>query len=192
MGGFGSGRTYHNKKTVVEDCGQVLSLPLMLRNCQLTRHRSVQYLAGYTIDVIPEGKVLTMRVREIGQVICLESMPLHFGGIRWWFLCPGCSRRCAFLYLPWWKQSFKCRLCHDLTYEGCQKSHVYDSFYGLLAAEMSKSQGESYTASDVARIISHAKRSHRPRWVRKRDRKPIRAPLSLSDTFLMLRLFGNR
>jgi hypothetical protein len=49
----------------------------------------------------------------------------HFGGCRWWFLCPlivndrPCGRRVAKLYLR--GKYFGCRHCHDLTYTSCQE-----------------------------------------------------------------------
>ena len=31
----------------------------------------------------------------------LETTKPHFGGVRWWFLCPLSGRRAQVLYLPW-------------------------------------------------------------------------------------------
>lgn len=41
----------------------------------------------------------------------------HFGGRRYWWLCPQCGRRCAYLYGG---PLFLCRVCHGLTYESAQ------------------------------------------------------------------------
>jgi hypothetical protein len=49
----------------------------------------------------------------------LQLLPTEptYGGVRWWFLCPQCGRRCGVLYLqrtaplPW-----ACRLCSGLVY----------------------------------------------------------------------------
>jgi hypothetical protein len=38
--------------------------------------------------------------------------PVNFGGARPWFLCPGCSARRRFMYLP----RVLCHTCADLTY----------------------------------------------------------------------------
>jgi hypothetical protein len=49
----------------------------------------------------------------------------HFGGLRWWFICPlvvnrrPCGRRVGKLYLS--GRYFGCRHCHNLTYTSCQK-----------------------------------------------------------------------
>lgn len=49
------------------------------------------------------------------------AAPLHrtrppYGGIRWWFGCPRCARRCGKLYLPPDRPDFACRICHRLRY----------------------------------------------------------------------------
>jgi hypothetical protein len=41
----------------------------------------------------------------------------HFGGLRYWWRCPTCGRRCAHIYGG---RLFLCRLCHNLTYASCQ------------------------------------------------------------------------
>jgi hypothetical protein len=68
----------------------------------------------------------------------LEGTAQHFGGVRWWFLCPlaGCGRRVAKLYLPPGGRYFGCRRCHRLTYTSCQESGQFRALYGRLAAEM--------------------------------------------------------
>jgi len=49
----------------------------------------------------------------------------HFGGVRWWFLCPlrpngrPCGRRVRGVYLS--GDYFGCRKCHDLTYRSTQE-----------------------------------------------------------------------
>lgn len=55
--------------------------------------------------------------------IPLESVPCHFGGIRWYFRCElskngkYCGRRVAILYEA--GNYFGCRHCADLTYDSC-------------------------------------------------------------------------
>lgn len=40
------------------------------------------------------------------------------GGVRWWFTCPNCERRCEFLYVRrgYGAPSLRCRKCWNLTY----------------------------------------------------------------------------
>ena len=40
-----------------------------------------------------------------GQWVQITATPCHLGGQRYWFLCPGCGRRCAILYPQ------RCRIC---------------------------------------------------------------------------------
>jgi hypothetical protein len=37
-------------------------------------------------------------------------------GVRWWFMCPACGRRCFCLYSPSPNAAFFCRLCWQLSY----------------------------------------------------------------------------
>ena len=46
--------------------------------------------------------------------IPLELTTCHYGGVRRWFLCPGCGRRCAKLHFH--VSLFRCRRCHGLSY----------------------------------------------------------------------------
>ena len=52
----------------------------------------------------------------------------HFGGRRWWFLCPidGCGQRVGKLHLPPGARYFGCRHCHDLTYESTRQNRLSD------------------------------------------------------------------
>lgn len=58
----------------------------------------------------------------------------HFGGRRWWFICPlvmnghPCHRRVGVLYLASGKY-FGCRHCYNLIYESCKESHKFDSMF---------------------------------------------------------------
>jgi hypothetical protein len=49
--------------------------------------------------------------------IKLATTDLHFGGRRWWFLCPGCGRRAGILYSEKPSPPFLCRLCLCLAYQ---------------------------------------------------------------------------
>lgn len=77
-------------------------------------------------------KLLQLRYRwerslNVCENISLVSTIPHFGGVRWWFLCPigdcpnSCSNRVGKLHLR--DGHFGCRSCHDLTYLSCQRSH---------------------------------------------------------------------
>ena len=54
-----------------------------------------------------------------------EELPWAFGGVRRWWLCPYCYRRCSKLYsLPRWSCGLGCRSCLRLAYSLENKSKV--------------------------------------------------------------------
>jgi len=72
--------------------------------------------------------------------ISIISTPCNYGGVRFWFICPGwkngvaCRRRRWKLYLSPRGHVFACRVCHELTYESSQKSGSL--FYELIERPM--------------------------------------------------------
>jgi hypothetical protein len=75
------------------------------------------------------------------KVKLVTSTP-HYGGLRWWFICPlgrrdgGLPRRVAKLYLPSGAKYFGSREGYGLTYTSCQESGKSRGLYRLLASEM--------------------------------------------------------
>ncbi len=71
---------------------------------------------------------------ELDYKARLDWTPCHFGGRRWWFICPlvvngrVCSRRVGSLHLGSGKY-FGCRHCYNLTYESSKESHKFDSMF---------------------------------------------------------------
>ncbi len=59
--------------------------------------------------------------KDFDYKVLLTSTPCHFGGERWWFICPltldgrPCKRRVGKLYKD--GDYFGCRHCYDLTYQ---------------------------------------------------------------------------
>ena len=63
------------------------------------------------------------RARSFAQRVALVSSRPHYGGVRWWFLCPGCGCRVRDQHLPSYSWGpFLCRHCHDLSYESAQEN----------------------------------------------------------------------
>ncbi|MBA2964992.1 MULTISPECIES: hypothetical protein [Ramlibacter] len=53
------------------------------------------------------------RWRKLVFDIQLAPTPCHFGGFRWWWVCPVCAARTAVLY---GRGAFACRRCLQLAY----------------------------------------------------------------------------
>ena len=93
--------------------------------------RLIDWHKGGGIDIV--GEVLEVRqfydklkrdeevIRITGlkigeEVIEFTLTPCHLGGVRWWFICRECGRRCYKLYQPRHRRYFACRICHKLKY----------------------------------------------------------------------------
>ena len=72
--------------------------------------------AAHRVDIRTYGQNPPRELRHRGQRIDVTHTNCHFGGRRWWFLCPGCKRRCAILYPT------LCRLCRALSYRSMKQS----------------------------------------------------------------------
>lgn len=143
MGGYGSGYQGRKKGTVeearrldVRDLGRLGVLSLgTFSSGTLTWRRGDGEARGsvhYTLDTFAEyrphaGELHLFYTRQttppddVGVTVPLDTVPQPFGGVRWWFQCPRCSRRVRALYLPPGGRVFSCRTCHGLTYESVQK-----------------------------------------------------------------------
>jgi hypothetical protein len=65
---------------------------------------------------------------KIDDKIWLESSQPHFGGRRWWFVCPRISQPVRTLYLPLGGRHFWSRRAYRLSY-GSQRESWYDRAY---------------------------------------------------------------
>lgn len=161
-------------KERVERCITISMSEMLQRNfLELTvgerMHRTMIFRGYYSNDrlyclgiVLHRLSPYEIRLELVNtsQDVYLHSTPLNFGGVRWWFSCPRCGRRCAKLYLPR-ASAFLCRMCHDLTYESCQEGMA---FLIETAAQLGLS------LSEVKDEIAEDTRA-RSRWRRKRDRR---------------------
>src|SRR5262249_19888752 len=108
MGGFGSGRWgWHPKADTVEDC-RTLDLSMLARDGAFPPwhtgtvrwRRGEQETAAIGYSVHPRGGGLALLLSYRRTPACgtggenvdlwvrLETTPLHFGGVRWWGVCP--------------------------------------------------------------------------------------------------------
>jgi hypothetical protein len=139
------------RKTAVEECREVAVSDLAgggpLRpgvqhrgGLAWSRGGAVIFALGYALDTAdPAAAAVRLRYasaagEEIDEVFRLEVTRPNYGGVRFWFTCPGCRRRRRKLYLPPGGRRFRCRPCHDLTYTSCRESHAYDRLFAELGA----------------------------------------------------------
>jgi hypothetical protein len=138
MGGWGSGpRRPGGTRWAAERC-HALDTAALRRWGLLapgTRSGSVHWgdsTVDYTLAVGPGGGTLRLAYRVAGTgepltyPVRLVTTPCHFGGVRWWFVCPlstggvACGRRVRKLYRA--GRYFGCRRCLGLTYASTQES----------------------------------------------------------------------
>jgi hypothetical protein len=166
MIGIGSERK-SGKKTTVEEClsldaGRLVRMGVLANTgcggASLTwsnrfgeQTLSVPYWADYRagrpilhLFVAPPGST-----EAVDEKVPLENTRPHFGGQRWWFLCPlvkngePCERRVRKLYRSPSTWYFGCRTCMDLTYRSVQEhdkrvDRLVRHFYEIPAALESK------------------------------------------------------
>jgi hypothetical protein len=60
--------------------------------------------------------------KSMHYTITLVSTVPHYGGRRWWFICPIKKIRVSKLYLPPGATRFASRKAYDLTYRSCRQS----------------------------------------------------------------------
>ena len=129
------GRWYYNKKATVEESldvtvFQLKSYGMFDHEYNTTMLSWVSSGSGKTsriaLEVHMTGEpyvrfMYTVSDREGNQrpydtEVDLVTTPCHLGGVRYWFICPLCSRRVGGLYLAPGEEYFMCRRCNNLTY----------------------------------------------------------------------------
>ena len=109
MGGYGSGRWQgHHAKRTTSGLG-CLDVNWLHRESHLKPN--VYLAVNYNLG---EG--------DIDYPVSLTWTPCYYGGQRPWFICPGCGRRVAKLYL--YRRFFRCRLCHRLVYTSQREDKI--------------------------------------------------------------------
>lgn len=163
MGGYRSGRWHdHQKAVVVEHCVSVDTA--LLRRDRLLQNGSVTGImtwadssggvlksATFSVEQCTTSEAILRLVFIAGAYagagvlrsqVRLASTRPHYGGRRWWFVCPRCEGLARRLFMPLDKAWLGCRRCHQLTYRSCQESHTIQGFVHRLRA--------SSTGSDVS------------------------------------------
>jgi len=112
--------------------------------CNWSRNGEQTGSIGFTVSTHPDDEYIrfqytqtdrnTNEKTELDYKAQLDWTACHFGGRRWWFICPlvvngrACNRRVGVLYLGSGKY-FGCRHCYNLTYESSKESHKFDRMF---------------------------------------------------------------
>ena len=150
MGGSGSSRWgNYQRKVTVEQCHTLDITELLHRGlfnqpkCTANvSYQTTRVIGEKTFDVMIEANTSTpdrlfIRLKysiqgtdgplETVEFIPLEYTEPHYGGVRFWFICPlsvdgqSFGRRVSKLFLPPEQRYFGCRHCYNLTYRKAQQ-----------------------------------------------------------------------
>ncbi|MDQ4078077.1 MAG: hypothetical protein M3220_17740 [Chloroflexota bacterium] len=162
MGGSGSGNWYRwDKKTTVEACRHIDAARWQREGILRAEvhhpgawgwtdaHTGEQTASlVYEVNTMDPSHAWVRLIYTFPQhggpydyTILLTTTRPHFGGLRWWFVCPlviqgrPCRRRVQKLYLPPGEVYYGCRHCYSLTYTSSQDSHRDDRFWKFLARD---------------------------------------------------------
>ena len=129
------GRYYYNKKATVEESCDLTIFQLKERGMLNTGHTATvitwvmkntgqESSIALEVNMTSEPYARFMYSISDGKgnstpynfEVSLVTTPCNFGGVRYWFVCPECSRRVGGLYLVLGDANFVCRRCNNLTY----------------------------------------------------------------------------
>ena len=179
MSGYGSTRWgSHTKKRTVEECRELSVFDLSREGVIKPGARTSgtwawwnsttgERTASISYAVEPTGKgflVLALDYRFTGetepvemQILLMPTYP-HFGGVRYWFICPlivsgqPCNRRVGKIYLPRRGRYFGCRHCYDLAYRSSQESRKPGPLERFIASK------NAWDLSELNRVVNRLRR----------------------------------
>jgi hypothetical protein len=79
------------------------------------------------------GKMTGKNRIRIDDKVYLAPIRPHFGGLRWWFVCPQLNRRMRKLYLPLGGRHFWSRRAYELAYASQRETKLPEPS-GVLAS----------------------------------------------------------
>jgi len=106
-----------------------------------------------SIFTFEDHMVLDYKVsgEPVKQTIQLDTTLCHYGGIRYWGICPKCNKRVAKLYLK--SNAFLCRRCNDLTYYTCNISgnelYEIDNKIEKVLRKLNVTESEYYHLTEI-------------------------------------------
>jgi hypothetical protein len=136
MGGRGSGWQRERKTTVeegltlnVKDLVAIGALVPAWRQGSLSWRSGTEIIAtvGFGSTIYADGTAAlwlshVVYGERMHYTVTLVSTAPHYGGRRWWFICPIEKVRVSKLYLPPGATQFASRKAHNLTYRSVQES----------------------------------------------------------------------
>lgn len=65
-------------------------------------------------DLAANVGAVQITINGVMQIVRVIATPCNYGGVRHWFSCPNCLRKCCVIYHA--KSGLACRLCYRLCY----------------------------------------------------------------------------
>lgn len=143
------------RRDLVEDCSSIAIGQILKASCngrgggdfvKAGHAGAVRPRVGFCLDVCADEPSLTLfysnteRIQQ--QTIRLVRTRPHFGGQRWWFVCPVTGARVAKLYLPPGGRGFVGRRAAGLTYRSCRESGRYRAVLARAARSLDLTPAE--------------------------------------------------
>lgn len=149
------------KKLTIEECGQIGISTIVREQKKIMSKLRPRWDRKEFYSVLND-RLECMTLFSLRQHSPLElrftSSSPHFGGQRYWLLCPRCGKRVGKLYRPKMADKFECRHCHRLTYTSSQKHNHRVYSLSKLLKRLQKAQDED-AFNQVANGLLRTKRS---------------------------------
>ena len=200
------GRYYFDKKDTVEDCRSV-SIPFLKKHDYFCGYRSGWIFwtncygeetssIGIIVSTLDSDNYIqfqyTITKRSTGEKIeCdykvqLATTPCHFGGVRYWFICPlskngvYCGRRVGKLYRTPGATHYGCRHCYNLSYES--RNETRSGMFGAFGSVLRTDRKIEELRSQIKRWTWRGKPTRKVRRLGKLERQESRY-LALSSPY---------
>ena len=111
------------KRLTIEECEQIgISTIMCWQKYAMFNLRPVWNRKEFYCVLADRLECMTLfSVRKTSPLeLRFTSSSPHFGGQRYWLVCPNCNKRVGKLYRPRLTDRFECRHCHCLTYTSSQ------------------------------------------------------------------------